>query len=212
MQHVSFSERHGFAEVDADVTVRHEAPADVRTFVVRFAYQAGLKPSEVRSLVCDVLLVQPDPTNWSERPNVDNEVCKLLNTCHWFEVYDIIEVLAAKLTKDALWAQGDPEKKEAPAKFTAQINTLLRKKGVGWQLIDGKVEVRGPDTFERAVRPAVAQLQAAGMQTAAGELHEALRDLARRPDADITGAIQHAMAATECVARQATASPKATLG
>ena len=44
MQHTTFSERHGFAETDAEVTVRHEAPADVRTFLIRFAYQVGLKP------------------------------------------------------------------------------------------------------------------------------------------------------------------------
>lgn len=62
------------------------------------------------------------------------------------------------------------------------------------------------------MRPAIAKLEDAGMSTAAREMHEALNDLARRPRPDITGAIQHSMAATECVARAAVGDPKATLG
>jgi len=44
------------------------------------------------------------------------------------------------------------------------------------------------------------------------ELHEALDDLSRRPEPDLTGAIQHAMAALECVASDTYGNPKATLG
>jgi hypothetical protein len=39
-----------------------------------------------------------------------------------------------------------------------------------------------------------------------------LLDLSRRPEPDITGAIQHAMAALECVARDVSGEPKLTLG
>jgi hypothetical protein len=37
-------------------------------------------------------------------------------------------------------------------------------------------------------------------------------DLSRRPAPDVTGAIQHALAALECVARDATGERSATLG
>lgn len=47
--------------------------------------------------------------------------------------------------------------------------------------------------------------------TAANEIHEALTDISRRPTADVTGAIQHAMAALECVAREVDGSSD-TLG
>jgi hypothetical protein len=47
--------------------------------------------------------------------------------------------------------------------------------------------------------------------TTSKELHEAIQDLSRRPNSDVTGAIQHGMASLECVARDLTGS-KDTLG
>jgi hypothetical protein len=41
---------------------------------------------------------------------------------------------------------------------------------------------------------------------------ETLFDLSRRPAPDVTGAIQHAMVALECVALDVTGDPKSTLG
>ncbi|MBB4616750.1 hypothetical protein [Sphingomonas abaci] len=56
--------------------------------------------------------------------------------------------------------------------------------------------------FTLATRDAVQVMQQAGKPTAANEVHEAPKDISRRPVADVTGAIQHAMAALECVARE----------
>ena len=50
------------------------------------------------------------------------------------------------------------------------------------------------------------------MPTSESELAEAINDLSRRPDPDLSGAIHHAMSALEAVARQVTDQPKATLG
>ena len=50
------------------------------------------------------------------------------------------------------------------------------------------------------------------VRTAAQEIHEALQDLSRRPRPDITGSVQHALAALECVARDVADDSKATLG
>lgn len=36
--------------------------------------------------------------------------------------------------------------------------------------------------------------------------------MSRRPNPDLSGAVQHAMAALECVARQATGDPQSTFG
>ncbi|MDA1018408.1 MAG: hypothetical protein O3A00_28625, partial [Planctomycetota bacterium] len=44
------------------------------------------------------------------------------------------------------------------------------------------------------------------------ELKEAIGDVSRRPAPDTSGAIQHAMAALECVARDIAEDPKPTLG
>ena len=44
------------------------------------------------------------------------------------------------------------------------------------------------------------------------KIHEALQDLSRRPQPDLTGALQHALAALECLARDVTGENKPTLG
>jgi len=62
------------------------------------------------------------------------------------------------------------------------------------------------------VKESTAALEASGRPTAAKHLHEALQDLSRRPNPDLPGAIYHSMGALECVARDLTGDPKATLG
>jgi len=78
-------------------------------------------------------------------------------------------------------------------------------------MVGGIIETRGSESFESAVNNAVEALEASKRTTAKSEIHEALRDLSRRPEADLTGAVQHAMAALECVARDVS-NDKATLG
>lgn len=62
-----------------------------------------------------------------------------------------------------------------------------------------------------AVREGRDELWKVGKQTTATELHEALRDLSRRPNPELTGAIQHGIAALECLSKDLTGS-KDTLG
>ncbi len=193
-----FSERHGFAPQPAEITVRHEAPSDLRGLVVDFAYRAGLDSEALRGIVCHVLMAR------AKQSDADTEVRGLLDRCAWFEVYDIIEAIF-----DALWRGEGGARYNT---FTEDVNTYFVKKGVGWQLRDGRIELRGPEVFEALVRPTADRLRAAGLTTASAEIHEALRDLARRPEPDVTGAVQHAMAAVECIARKACGDPQATLG
>ena len=199
----TFSQRHGLEKPDAPISVRSEAPAWLRSIVIRIAYDAGLSPSSLRELLCDLLLESPDSSNWSEFPNVDNEVQGLLASAEWFQVYDFIEELAKGLDKP-----GD----QRFGKFTDKLNDAFRRKGVGWQLADGRIEIRGEESFEQSVRTAIAVTQETGRSVAQRELHEAVHDLSKRPTPDITGAIQHAMAALECVARDVTGDQNATLG
>jgi hypothetical protein len=79
-------------------------------------------------------------------------------------------------------------------------------------LREGLIQARGDDAFEAIVAEANENLVAAGKATAHNELREALKDISRRPRADTTGAIQHCMAALECVAKDVTGDSKATLG
>jgi hypothetical protein len=92
------------------------------------------------------------------------------------------------------------------------MNKYLRKAGIGWQLIDGEIRIRCEEAFEQAVTAAKATLSEQRRPTARTEIAEALRDLSRRPERDLTGALQHGLAALECVMREASGDRKATLG
>jgi len=184
----SFSRRNGLIRPDAEITIRNDAPQEVRDAVVQIAYQCEQKPSDLRSLLCGLLYRSPDNKNWTEFPNVDSEVRSLISECEWFEVYDFVE----KVFEECGYLSDN---------YAEEINRCFRVKGVGWQLIDGRVEMRGSEVFELAVRQGLQELHTLGRNTAATELHEALIDLSRRPEAESTGAIQHAMAALECLTR-----------
>lgn len=194
----SFSKRQGYSRPDAEISIRHEAPEALRAAVVSIAYRCGFAPSELRLVLCGILYKIPDKSNWSEYPNIDDEVGTLVDELEWFEVYDFIEHLAEK----SLCKGCD---------LSGEVNNYFRVAGIGWQLLDQKIQMRGTEAFETAVREGQLLLAKQHRTTSAYELHEALQDLSRRPQPEISGAIQHAMAALECVARDVVGS-KDTLG
>lgn len=206
----TFSRRHGFSPPDAEITVRDDAPEELRGVLVDLAYESGLIPGEVRSVVCRTLRRREDPSNWSPFPNIDQEARGHLDDCAWPEVYDCAEALYGRLINQHVVVSG----KHVPAAshFEEELNKYLRQRGIGWQMRSGRLEVRGSEAFERSLANIRGEVEASGRTAAANEIHEAISDLSRRPQPDITGAIQHALAALECVARDVTGDPKATLG
>lgn len=195
-----FSQRHGYDNIDPEITVREDAPSELRSVLVDIAYESGLSPGELRGTICRVLRIAADPHNWTDYPNIDLEVRYAMEDCEWFEVYDVIEEIPDAISDGSR------------SNFEETINAYFRRRGIGWQLFDGRIEVRGPETFEVPVRGALDALEEANQMTAHSELREAIDDLSRRPKADVTGAIQHSMAALECVARDITGDAKSTLG
>lgn len=208
----TFSKRHGFQRDEPEIAVIRDAPADLRAIFVDIAYESGLSPHPLRDIVCRVLRVREDPDNWSAYPNVDSEIRRHLDACEWFEVYDVIEA-----TYDHLLHHGRPIGYSIPTAynpqyFSEELNAFFRRRGIGWQLVDGEIQVRGQEAFQLAVATSAGVLKAANRATASRELQEALRDLSKRPEPDLTGSIHHAMAALECVMRDACGDPGATLG
>lgn len=200
----TFSERHGLRQEDAPITIRNEAPDWLRSLVVRFAYEVEVRPSTLRGILCDLLLEAPDSSNWSEFPNIDFEVQQLLSKAEWFEAYDFLELIAEHLAKLRNYEQIE--------KFSTKLNQAFRRKGVAWQLIDGQLQIRGEESFEQAINAAVTATADTKRPVAENEFRKALQDLSKRPEPDITGAIRHAMAALECIARDVTGDQNATLG
>ena len=203
----SFSRRNRYAGAAKEIAIREEAPEALRFAVLETARELGWGPSTLRDIVCKVLRVRPDPNNWSEYPNVWEEVEYLVYGCDWFKVYDIIEALYESFAEHGRKKGGDNAER-----FGDEINAFFVEEGIGWQLADGEIVTRGTEAFESVVKEATVTLEESGRPTAASHVHEALQDLSRRPKADLPGAIYHAMGALECVARDLAGDSKATLG
>ena len=202
-----FSQRHGFQAPAAEITIREEAPAWLRNLVITCAYDLSIDPKDLREWLCKSLLAVPDLNNWSSFPNVDNEVRGLLDDAPWYKVYDLIERIYEHVEPRFRGISAEPQRK-----LVDPLNQAFREKGVGWQLVDGKIEVRGSAAFEQTIKTAVELTQSTKQPSATHELREALNDLSRRPDPDLTGAITHAMGALECIAHHLTGDKKGTLG
>lgn len=73
-----FSNRHGFHPADAEITIRDDAPQELRSVLVDIAYECALRSVHLRRLVCNVLRVAADPSNWGDFPYVDTEIRQTL--------------------------------------------------------------------------------------------------------------------------------------
>jgi hypothetical protein len=225
-----FSRRHRLSSSSnsVEITIRDSAPEALRTVIVDLSYECGIDFEALRIIVCKCLRVRSDPNNRSHQ-DIDCEIRDLLSNCDWYHVYDAIELIVIKLHEMEAreghqfsasasapdWVQEVARRVEAQSpfsRFTSKLNDYFVESGIGWKLVDGKLEVRGAEHFEVALAGAQKALHESGFTTAASELQEALSGLSRRPVPDVTGAIGHSMAAMECVAREVYGDRKATLG
>lgn len=189
-----FSRRHGLHD-DVEITIHDDAPDAVRAAAVQIARET-LGPKALREIVCQALRTLPDKSNWSEYPNIWDEVQQLIADCPWYRVYDVVEAISKRLG----------------AEYDGEINTVFAESGIGWQVHEGRVTARGEEDFEQALREAQRRLSQTKRTTAARELAEARADLSRRPTPDLSGAVQHAFAGLEALARDLDGGSKATLG
>ncbi|MCB1445949.1 MAG: hypothetical protein KDJ87_09160 [Rhizobiaceae bacterium] len=198
-----FSKRNNFASAPP-ITVRTDAPDGLRFAVIQNAYDCGPSYSQIRSVVCRVLLTAPDPNNWSEVPNIRDEVLYDIRQCVWYKVYDVAETLLSFIEGTYGY--------DAAVQYAEAMNAFFIEAGIGWQFTPNEgIVFRGDETFQVATAEAAKTLQGSGRKNASSEIEEAIRDISRRPDPDITGAISHSMAAVECVAQDVLGS-KDTLG
>lgn len=201
MNEQTFSKRKEFDYLlEKEITVREDAPDGLRGFIRMAFYALEKKPSDLRRIITKVLKTPPDSGNWSEFPNIDNEVEFLLDNCKWYAVYDIIEAITQKLVQ------------EEQDIFTREVNEYFIANGIGWKIVNGRIETRGDGVYEISTKKVEDVLETAKLQTAKIEIAEAIRDLSRRPTPDITGAIQHSLACLECVMREFTGDKNSTLG
>ena len=201
----SFSKRHGYHQpLQVEISVRQDAPHEFRGVLINVAYECGFNPSTLRSVLCKVLRKRPDRNNWSEYPNIDDENHYIIDDCQWYKVYDIAEAIYKKMEETPFSYESET--------FENELNEYFSESGIGWKLTNGIIEAKGSEGYENIIKITDNALSESGRNTARSELHEAFSDISRRPNPDVTGAIQHSMASLECVAREACGDPKATLG
>ena len=204
----TFSARHGYADEPgaADITIREAAPEELRRTIIDIAQLAGWDCDNLFSVASRVgkkSWEPPEPVQSGRSSRVLLQ--SLMSRWEWYQVYDFIEDLFRAMKERGI-------RRSSGHDFETKLNEYFRHAGIGWELREGAIVSRGSEAFEASLRVAAPALQETGLQTAQREIHEALADLSRRPKPDITGAIQHAMAALECVARAVSGDSNPTLG
>jgi len=143
---------------------------------------------EIQKVICKVLQVWPQ----SGPPYFDCK--KHIQECDWFSIYDIIEGLYKFLYEKTVRNFSG-----ATFRFTEEINKAFVEQDISWQLVNGKIVMRGDEAFEDTIRTAVGVLGQNSKPTAANHLKSAVRALSERPKANMPGAVSHATSAVECV-------------
>lgn len=197
-----FSARQNYQPEDKPITIREDAPRELREAILILAKDLEMSLHDMLDVICDVLLVSPDPQNWMPS-YAKEEVNDRMNKAPWYKVYDIAESYYAKFVSD---------NSEAAIEFERRLNDFFLEEGIGWELRNGKIIYRGSEVFAYSTHNIPQALKKVGFQLAANEMREALSDISRHPNPDITGAIQHAMAALETTAREVAGDRKQRLG
>ena len=195
-----FSRRENLQAESAEVSIIDDAPYAFRTYLSLLICSIGLGLKEIRKIICLVVQESEDPNNWAENDYMRDEIKLLIENCDWFHVYDIIEAIYDKLSKD---------KKQT---FASELNRYFCKHGYAWKLEDGKILARGNFPIETLFANACQDLKEKEQKTSTNELKEAIKDFSRRPQPDLTGVIQHSNAALECIARECVHNSNKTLG
>jgi hypothetical protein len=207
-----FSKRYGFQKPPIEV-IREEAPVSLRTFVLRkLSEQAsGGGIHDVRRLVSNTLRYIPSPASQSVE-EIWNEVVRAVNSCDWFLIYDLVE----EIYRDLSWISNHQNA------FLEEVNRLFEDQNIGWRLqpvitgdfglIAPKIVFRGNEAFEMTIGQTEDALTLSGRDVASNEFKEAIQDLSRRPQPDLTGAVHHAIASLESVAAEVCGESGETLG
>ena len=194
-------------EASLPVSVRDDAPDHLRKYVKFLMGKFNLSYIDKKWLMSEAFeLAESDFID--KRKGREDAVSDALAQCEWERIYALIEVLHDHI----FGLQSLVRHEELAQQYTTMVNGYFHRYGIGFQLVDGKIEYRGDDVFEQAARSALEATEESGLEAAHRELSEALADLSKRPKPDLTGTITHSMNALESVARIATDDNSATLG
>ncbi len=196
-----FSVRHGIQPERNPVA--HEAPEELRYFLLKYFKKKFSFPWACAELLEDFLrspglamrFANPhDPQGWPK-------FYRFIEDFDWWQVYDFIEFCYTSAVI--------PNRPE----FAFLFNEEFSRENIPYRFdSSGEIVYKGSEAFEVAVATAESELNATGRTTARDAIHKALKALSVRPIADVTGAVQHAVAGLECVANDVCGETGETLG
>jgi hypothetical protein len=183
---------------------RDVAPEEFRAVVVTFPLGVqGVYVNGTREALCRGLKRLPDRQNWSKE-NVVREVHSLIEDAEWYQVYDASEAIADELLRRNLREEYDD--------YEAEINRTLEECSVGWRMVEARFQVRGDEAVQGVLDSALQDVCESGLAVASKEMRESIDDLSKRPAPDLSGAVHHALASLESIARHCTGDPQSSLG
>lgn len=91
------------------------------------------------------------------------------------------------------------------------MNAFFVKKGIGWKLVDQRLEARYSDAKAQTLDLALDLTKKQGSTKVQEALRLALAALSRRPRADVSAAMRHASEALESAMREVTGDSEITL-
>lgn len=164
-----------------------DAPEGVRYGIREVLQDIGFEtPSQQRTILCKALRVRPDPSNWSDYPNVEYEVAELTMQGPWYKFFDALERLPKFL---------DYYEMEA---YYSKVNDLLADENVGYRFEGNKIVRVGTEEFEDSVSDARSALSGDRFAEARRQFERGLELRNDRP-ADWANAIKEAVNSVEAV-------------
>ena len=128
--------------------VYDNAPYSVRYGIREVLIVLGYRrPNEQRKILCQALRVHPRPYNWSDYPDVDEEVAGLLTTSSWYRLFDSLERIPLYLLSQEV------------AIYFEKINALLADEMVGYRFESNRLVRVGTAEFQNAMVAARTALQ-----------------------------------------------------
>lgn len=164
-----------------------DAPHSLRSGLREVLHVLGYElPTDQRRILCKAFRVMPDQLNWSEYPNVDDEVSDLIATSRWYEFFDALERVYLYLPERQVKAYYD------------RMNALLADERVGYRFESGILVRVGTDEFLSAVKAARSALGDARFAEPRRQLERAFEFRNARPP-DWANAIKDAVISVEGV-------------
>ena len=143
-------------------------------------------PTAQRAILCKALRQIPDPSNWTDYPNVNYEVLELIAVEPWHKFFDALERIPKSLSKEEILSYYD------------KMNALFEEEQIGYRFESGAIVRVGTEEFKTAVRVAQVALRGERFAEPLRQFELGLEFRNRRP-ADWANAIKEAVNSVEGV-------------